>query len=279
MCQTLNFTPTNLQASIGEPSVTSSSSNSAPHETDTARDVRTVDDDAAATKAGSSDTERQRPVVRKRRNSIVTRTLAPYRRRRGGAGSKSSTSSHGADATGLLSEDELEAIESEYSDGITAVQVVEIFTGREVRFSEASFRKYVQLGLLPRSRRVGRKGKHRGSLGMYPVKTVRRVNEIKHLMAEGYTIEEIQAQFLRFTNVLENLEEGFTELFSRLADETGSARFDNQTRRSLDRELTEAREAADELLIRLDGLSRRITAPQAEQYRSAGAAGSAEDLL
>ena len=47
-------------------------------------------------------------------------------------------------------------------------QIVEAFTDAGVRLSEATFRKWVQLGLLPRSRRVGRKGKHQGSLGLYP---------------------------------------------------------------------------------------------------------------
>ncbi|ACY17403.1 conserved hypothetical protein [Haliangium ochraceum DSM 14365] len=179
----------------------------------------------------------------------------------------------------MFSEAELDAIESTHADGVTAVQVVEMFTSREIRFSEASFRKYVQLGLLPRSRRVGRKGKHRGSMGMYPAKTVRRVNEIKRLMAEGYTIEEIQAQFLRFTDTLENLEEGFTELFSSIEEEVATPRFDKQSRREIARELEEARHAADDLMARLDGLSRRVTANQSDQYRSTGAAGSAEDLL
>ena len=35
-----------------------------------------------------------------------------------------------------------------------------------MKFSEATLRKYVQLGLLPRSVRVGRKGKHQGSQGI-----------------------------------------------------------------------------------------------------------------
>ena len=91
----------------------------------------------------------------------------------------------------FLSDAELRAIEDAYPNGITAVQIVEVFTGRGMKLSEASFRKYVQLGLLPRSRRVGRKGKHRGSLGVYPAKTVRRINTVKRLMAEGHTIEAI----------------------------------------------------------------------------------------
>lgn len=179
----------------------------------------------------------------------------------------------------MLDDAEVAELEQTYAEGITAVQVVDIFVSRGVRFSEASFRKYVQQGLLPRSRRVGRKGKHRGSMGVYPAKTVRRINEIKRLMGEGYTIEEIQAQFLRFADVVENLEEGFTELFSLLEEEVMAPRFDKQTRRSVTRELREARKTADELMGRLDDLSRRVAQPRGDEYRNTGAAGSAEDLL
>ncbi|MCG8416363.1 MAG: helix-turn-helix domain-containing protein [Proteobacteria bacterium] len=178
-----------------------------------------------------------------------------------------------------MSESELAAIEETYSDGLTAVQVVDIFTSRGLRFSEASFRKYVQQGLLPRSRRVGRKGKHRGSMGVYPAKTVRRVNEIKRLMAEGYTIEEIQEQFLRFADVIESLKEGFDELFSRLDEELSTPRFDSGTRQRVGGEIEEARATADELLGRLDDLSRQVSQARGDEYRSSGAAGSAEDLL
>ena len=53
----------------------------------------------------------------------------------------------------ILKEEELRAIEGTYPEGISAVQIVEVFTSRGIKFSEASFRKYVQQGLLPRSRR------------------------------------------------------------------------------------------------------------------------------
>lgn len=218
-------------------------------------------------------------VTRLHRTGVVAATLAAYRRSRGGGSSRKSGQGASLGKKGLLSDAELDAVEETYADGITSVQVVDIFATRGVRFSEASFRKYVQQGLLPRSRRIGRKGKHRGSMGVYPAKTVRRINEIKRLMGEGYTIEEIQAQFLRFTDVVEALEEGLDELFSRLEEEMSGPRFDNQTRRSIGREITETRKAADELLSRLDGLSRRVAQPRGEQYRNAGAAGSAEDLL
>lgn len=236
-------------------------------------------DGAPDTESEALEIDTRDSIVRARSSSIVATTLATYRRRRGGGGSGGSGSGGSSRKKGLLSDAELQEIETIYAEGITAVQVVELFTSRDVRLSEASFRKYVQLRLLPRSRRIGRKGKHRGSMGVYPAKTVRRINEIKRLMADGYTIEEIQAQFLRFTDALETIEEGFSELFSCLEEEVAGPRFDNQTRRSIKRELTEARRTADDLLARLDDLSRRAVAPQGDQYRSAGAAGSAEDLL
>jgi DNA-binding transcriptional MerR regulator len=272
--------------------LTSRVSTKAQREIDEARIDQLPASDASGLAADTQRVEESDETLHAPVRSIVATTLAAYRRRRSGgasrgesAGSSSGGSSGGGSsdrasgAPGILSDAEIDEVESTYPDGITAVQVVELFTSRDVRFSEATFRKYVQLGLLPRSRRIGRKGKHRGSMGVYPAKTVRRINEIKRLMADGYTIEEIQAQFLRFTDTLETLEEGFSEFFSRLEEEVAEPRFDNQTRRSLTRELKDARQAADDLLARLDGLSRRVATPRGNQYRNAGAAGSAEDLL
>lgn len=238
-----------------------------------------VTDEQDRTDRELSDSTPQRSALQARSAGVVSTTLASYRRRRGGGRSGGDASGGSLDESGLFSDAEIESLEASYAEGITAVQVVELFTSREIRFSEASFRKYVQLGLLPRSRRVGRKGKHRGSMGVYPAKTVRRVNEIKRLMADGYTIEEIQSQFLRFTDTLENLDEGFNELFEGFRDELAQPRFDKQARRDIARELEETRNAADDLLARLDGLSQRVTATQNDQYRNTGAAGSAEDLL
>lgn len=197
------------------------------------------------------------------------------RKRRGSSGGAG-----GGPPTGeLFRDDELAAIEERFRDGITAVQVVELFVARGVRFSEATFRKYVQQGLVPRSRRIGRKGKHRGSLGVYPARTVRRVNAIKRLMAEGHTIEEIQEQFLRFTDTVETIEANLGELFSEIADEVAGPRFDTKVKKNLKRELAEARKSADDLLARLGGLTKQITGPSEDRYRTTGAAGSAEDLL
>lgn len=183
----------------------------------------------------------------------------------------------GPTRAGVLQEEELRAIEGTYPDGITAVQIVDAFISRGIKFSEASFRKYVQQGLLPRSRRVGRKGKHRGSLGVYPSKTVRRINAVKQLMVDGYTIEEIQGQFLLYTDLVEGVAENLTELCSRLgADVT---RLDPAHRRELEQKLADARRDGDRLVERLGELTRRFAAPRTDSLRLAGAAGGAEDLL
>lgn len=94
-----------------------------------------------------------------------------------------------------FSEEEIKKIEKLFSDGITSNQIIDIFSQRGAKLSEPTFRKYVQLGLLPRSIRVGRKGKYQGSRGLYPVSVVRRINDIKKLMEMNYTIEQIKDQF------------------------------------------------------------------------------------
>jgi DNA-binding transcriptional MerR regulator len=177
----------------------------------------------------------------------------------------------------LLKEDELRAIEGTYGEGISAVQIVDVFTSRGIKFSEASFRKYVQQGLLPRSRRVGRKGKHRGSMGVYPAKTVRRINTVKQLMADGYTIEEIQGQFLLYTDLVEGVAENLTALWTRLT--VDATRLEPKIRRELEKELADASRDGDRLVDRLNDITRRVAAPRTDSLRLAGAAGGAEDLL
>ena len=60
-----------------------------------------------------------------------------------------------------ISDDALDRIEREHEQAISSADILDIFASHGIKFSEATLRKYVQLGLLPRSVRVGRKGKHR----------------------------------------------------------------------------------------------------------------------
>src|SRR5919201_5098440 len=112
--------------------------------------------------------------------------------------------------------DDFDALEEEHPQGISAAQIVDFFAPRGVRLAQATFRKYVQLGLLPRSRRVGEKGKHRGSRGLYPTTAVRRISLIKSLMDEGMTLEEIRHSFIFFRGQLDGVERALDELFAAL---------------------------------------------------------------
>jgi len=178
----------------------------------------------------------------------------------------------------LVAERDLKEIERDFADGLTSVQVVDVFTRRGIRFSEATFRKYVQQGLLPRSRRVGRKGKHQGSLGLYPASTIRRINVIKRLQAENYTIEEIQRQFLRFRDEIELVERGLRGLFEGFSEELSRPHFDPGVRKQLKKDLSDAQLAAEELLKQLSSIERRVAGPT-ERPRGGGVPGGAEDLL
>ena len=226
------------------------------------------------TQTNHSPIARETPTPYGQKRSIMDRLLRAEARR-----SKSASSRLSVKATGLFNESQLAALELEHTDGITAAQLVSLFSNRGMRFSEATFRKYVQKGLLPRSRRVGRKGKHRGSLGVYPAKTIRRVNSIKKLMGEGFTIEEIQSRFLRYTDFIEVLEEQVTDLFARFTVDVQEPRFDKKARKSLTKEIAEAQKSADDLIRRVAGLSGRMSGLRDEDLGPAGAAGSAEDLL
>lgn len=114
------------------------------------------------------------------------------------------------------SADEFDALEEQYAAGISAGQIVDFFVPRGVKLAQATFRKYVQLGLLPRSRRVGEKGKHRGSHGLYPAAAVRRIHLIKSLMDEGMTLEDIRRSFIFFRGQLDGVERSLDELFVAL---------------------------------------------------------------
>jgi DNA-binding transcriptional MerR regulator len=153
------------------------------------------------------------------------------------------------------SEDALQALERAHPEGLAVQQIVEWFDQTGDRLTEATFRKYVQLGLLPRSVRVGRKGKHRGSQGLYPVTVVRRIETIRRLMSQGFTIDEIQREFFFVRGDVEevsrNLERVWVAIERRIADRGGDALAEKQ--------LEEARRLGAELLEKLDSIEQRMS--------------------
>jgi DNA-binding transcriptional MerR regulator len=177
-----------------------------------------------------------------------------------------------------LTESQVRDIESASPDGLTSAELVAAFASRQIRFSEATLRKYVQLGLVPRSRRVGRKGKHLGSRGVYPTRAVRRINTIKKLMAERYTIEEIQARFLVFKDSIETLDEAVSEL-TRLFEEKVAEQPPSRTRKRLETELTAIKGTSERLLTGVNRLEKLlISAAESSRPRGGGAASPTELL-
>src|SRR3954468_19486744 len=178
---------------------------------------------------------------------------------------------------GLLDEREIEEIERTWPNGLTSRQIVDVFETRGIRFSEATLRKYVQLGLLPRSVRVGRKGKHRGSCGLYPAHVIRRVNVVKGMMAADRTIEEIQRSFVRFKDEIERVENALRDLIPGFEREAKAPAVHPDGRRELEREIIEAKRAAGDLVRRISSLERRISA-QAAESPTGGASAAGSDL-
>ena len=160
----------------------------------------------------------------------------------------------------ILGPDEIARIEREYPAGLPSRVILEIFRPHGVRLSEATFRKYVQAGLLPRSRRVGRKGKHRGSQGVYPVEAVRRINAIKKMMAEGLTLEDIKKSFVFFKNHIDQVERGLDEVLDGFQAELTGRPFGREIRRELEGRLEELRRRSEDLVRDVARLGSAVTA-------------------
>ncbi|AKF06478.1 MerR family transcriptional regulator [Sandaracinus amylolyticus] len=160
----------------------------------------------------------------------------------------------GKTGVGVRSEEALRAFERAHPQGLAVQQIVDWFDQGGDRLTEATFRKYVQLGLLPRSVRVGRKGKHRGSQGLYPATVIGRIETIRRLMAQGFTIEEIQREFFVRGDVEElgrNLDRVWSAIERRIADRGGDALAEKQ--------LAEARALGVSLMETLDAIEQRMS--------------------
>ncbi|HKP55487.1 MAG TPA: hypothetical protein VJV78_02135 [Polyangiales bacterium] len=161
-----------------------------------------------------------------------------------------------------FSEAELLELEARYPEGLSTQDVVELFSARGERLSEATFRKYVQLGLLPRSVRVGRKGKHRGSQGRYPVAVIRQIDAVRALMAQGYTIQDIQRELLSLRTDIDALGQKLASVLSTM--EQAAAVGDDIAARAI----SDARQVGDALIERLRAIEQRL-AMRARMARAA----------
>jgi hypothetical protein len=123
--------------------------------------------------------------------------------------------------------------------------------------SEASLRKYVQLGLLPRSVRIGRKGKHQGSQGIYPVGVVRQILRIKSMMAQDYTIEQISREYLFVQSDLQVLEQTVGQIFLKI-ERVIRDRKSAGIHLPVSRNVSDARSLSRELISRLRTIEARL---------------------
>jgi DNA-binding transcriptional MerR regulator len=158
----------------------------------------------------------------------------------------------------MIDELTLQHLERSHADGLTSVEILDVFARHDIPFSEATLRKYVQLGLLPRSVRVGKKGKHQGSQGLYPASVVRQILRIKHMMSQSYTIEQIQKEFLFIRSDVEQLEQLLLGIFRKL-DEVLKERRREHNAKSVAREVGDAHLLSKDLLARLSAIETKLT--------------------
>lgn len=149
-------------------------------------------------------------------------------------------------------------IEEAHPNGLTSQAILEVLDGTKFKISEATLRKWVQLGLLPRSVRVGRKGKHQGSQGLYPASVIRQIKRIKDMMALDFTIDEIQREFLFARGDIEETERTIHRAIDGL-EKAVVERAGAPAKKMLERDLDEARELANRLVDRLTEIESKLT--------------------
>ncbi|MEM7516686.1 MAG: MerR family transcriptional regulator [Planctomycetota bacterium] len=153
-------------------------------------------------------------------------------------------------------EAELDELEQEHPEGLPLQRIVELFRERGDRLSEATFRKYVQLGLLPRSKRVSRQG--RGSQGLYPATSIRQLAHIRRLMAQGFTMGEIQKEFLFVRGDIESLSRQLERVYLAIEAAAGE-RARQGEELAVQGALDGARELGAKLIARLETIERGLT--------------------
>jgi hypothetical protein len=172
-----------------------------------------------------------------------------------------------------ISEKVLKDLEKQHPIGISSVALLEFLASHDINFSEATLRKWVQLGLLPRSVRVGTKGKHQGSKGLYPVRVIRQILRIKEMMAQDLTIEEIQRRFLFVRGDVEALQQTLEKIFDVLGRVGQERAQGSVSLHVITADVHKARALADELLERIGDLERRLSfgSQRAEEREEAAA--------
>lgn len=157
----------------------------------------------------------------------------------------------------LLSEGEIKKLEKKHAAGISSADIVNAFASRGERFSEATLRKYVQLGLLPRSQRVGTEGRNRGSSGIYPIKTVRLVNAIKRALEDGATLSEIRLSAIALEGDLVMIRQCCEHMMGRLT-EVVDQEADRNKRAALRKERDRIKATVEKNLTNIERFAERV---------------------
>jgi hypothetical protein len=169
----------------------------------------------------------------------------------------------------VITEEVLSELERAHPQGLSSAEILGFFEENDLKFSEATLRKYVQLGLLPRSVRVGQKGKHQGSKGLYPSGIVRQILAIKEMMAADLTIEEIQQQVLFVRGDIEELERKLDKVFSALR-QAGQKQRSEPVKKAVLTELGRAEQLARDLVERIAGIERRLSSQATAARKASG---------
>ena len=122
---------------------------------------------------------------------------------------------------GQLSGKEIGVLKKAFPDGMKMLEIIQVIKSRGYSFSEPSFRKYTQLGFIPQSRRVGKKGKHRGSYGLYPACSIELVIFVlDSTRGTSITLEDLQIPSFRARVLDEQTSRGYKEVLQGLDDQT-----------------------------------------------------------
>lgn len=171
-----------------------------------------------------------------------------------------------------LTEAALDELERRFPQGLPSQEIVSLLEQHGVRCSEATLRKYVQLGLLPRSVRVGREDGARGSQGLYPAGVVRQIVEIKKRLGENRSIDELRQENFLLRTEIQEIDQRLRRLFEGV-EGTLKTRGDAAGGALARRELREARAATGELLTRLRALESRLSLGARDQQDLSRAVG------
>ncbi len=158
-----------------------------------------------------------------------------------------------------IDESTLDRIERDHAAGLTSAEILDLFATGGVHLTEATLRKYVQVGLLPRSVRVGRKGKHQGSQGVYPVTVIRQILRIKEMMADNYTIEQIKRDVLFMRSDIQALEATLDNIFDTLGRVLKERRAEAYAQ-TVARDVEGAKALSRDLVVRLGTIESRLSA-------------------